>query len=420
MLVSTDALTTGMEQLQKDDFYSRENSELFVLICEMYYNNRDIDQVTIMCGVKESGRKIRDEYIYDIITNQNTTPVIEEYCRILRARSNARKIIKDSYTAAQSASDIRNDPLEVVGKLENSMMGILQSGTSSKYVYLHTELPGFLERIQAITKGDTSNRIKSGFYDLDKITGGFEYGTVWCVAGRPSMGKTSLALNIMHNAAKNGVKSCIYSFEMTKAQITSRMVSMESGISLFRLNTSPLTKKEFESIGIAANRLNTLPLVIDDETSVRPLELKAKARRLIRKEKVKLLVVDYLQLMSGEGGEGNRNLEIQAVSRSLKAIAKDLNIVVIAVSQLSRDCEKRGRDVKSKTPQMYDLREGGDIEQDVEGIIFPFRPAQYDDTYDESDARLIVAKNRNGQTGTCEVGWHGLTASFYNAQKNEF
>jgi replicative DNA helicase len=353
-------------------------------------------------------------YLARLVDAVPTAANIEYHCRILKDKSVLRKlieastdIIQDAYVAPAGEVD------DTLDRAEQRIFQIAQASERQGFVWIKEILWPTFERIEELQQSPGSvTGVAAGFPDLDNMTAGFQPGDLVVVAGRPSMGKTALALNFaQHAAIEQDVSVAIFSLEMSKESLVQRLLCAEGRVDSGRLRRGRLQDDEYARLATAAGHLNTAPIWIDDSPAITALEVRAKARRLAAETNLGMLVVDYLQLMAGPRNVENRQQEISAISRSLKAVAKELNIPVIALSQLSRGPEQR----TDKRPLLADLRESGAIEQDADVVMFVYREEAYrkdgdmlDDKGEslEGRAELIVGKQRNGPTGTVQLYFH--------------
>lgn len=287
---------------------------------------------------------------------------------------------------------------EVIDSIESELFGVLQRNTKAAARSIADVIPDTLTAIDGYKSQSGSIAIPTGFSRLDEMTMGLRASDLIVLAGRPSMGKTALALNIIqHLALKQGIPCLIFSLEMARDQLVERMICSEARVDSQAMRKGRLNSADYELVGQTAKRLSESPIIIDDSPTLTALELRSRARRLKALHGIRLIVVDYMQLMTEPSRSENRQQEIAAVSRSLKSLAKELNVPVLALSQLSRQVEQRGGDHR---PQLSDLRESGAIEQDADVVMFVYRPERYDHKADAESAEIIIAKQRNGPTGT--------------------
>ena len=417
MLIDGDAVARAVEYIDESAFYKEANRRIYRAMIRLYSRGEVIDATTLSDELKSASALEGAggmAYLARLIDAVPTSANIEYHTRIVRDKAVLRSLI-------ESATDIIQDAYEApAGEVDNTLdraeSRIFQIAQASKrrgFVWIKEILWPTFERIDELQKTPGAvTGVASGFPDLDRMTAGFQRGDLIVVAGRPSMGKTSLALNFAQHAAIDGeVAVAIFSLEMSKEALVQRLLCAEGRVDSGRLRRGRLQDDEYTRLATAAGHLNTAQIWIDDTPAINPLELRAKARRLAADIDLGMIVIDYMQLMDGPRNVENRQQEISAISRSLKAIAKELNIPVIALSQLSRQPEQR----TDKRPLLADLRESGAIEQDADLVMFVYREEAYRkaaDKFDESGesiegkAELIIGKQRNGPTGTVNLYFH--------------
>lgn len=417
MLIDGDAVARAVEMLDDSSFYREGNRRVFRAMLRLYSRGEVIDVVTLSDELKSAGELEGAggmSYLARLVDAVPTAANIEYHCRILKDKSVLRKLIDASTDIIQDAYGAPAGEVEdTLDRAEQRIFQIAQSSERQGFVWIKEILWPTFERIEELQRSPGSvTGIASGYPDLDNMTAGFQPGDLVVVAGRPSMGKTALALNFaQHAAIEQDVSTAIFSLEMSKESLVQRLLCAEGRVDSGRLRRGRLQDDEYARLATAAGHLNTAPIWIDDSPAITALEVRAKARRLAAETNLGLLVVDYLQLMAGPRNVENRQQEISAISRSLKAVAKELNIPVIALSQLSRGPEQR----TDKRPLLADLRESGAIEQDADVVMFVYREEAYrkdgdmlDDKGEslEGQAELIVGKQRNGPTGTVRLYFH--------------
>ena len=411
MLIDGDAVAKALEHVDDSMFYREANRRLFRAMQRLFERGEVIDPVTLTEDLRGRGELESvggTSYLAELIEAVPTAANIEYHCRILKERALLRRLIEASTETIQEAFGAGSDQTEeVIDRAEQRIFGLAQAGQRKGFVWIKEILwPAFehIERLQQAEGAITG--VPTGFPDLDGLTAGFQPSDLIVVAGRPSMGKTSLVLNVMqHVAIEESTPVALFSLEMSKESIVQRLLCSEGRVNSSNLRKGSLTEQEYMQLATAAGHLNTAPIWIDDTPAITALELRAKARRLRAEVDLGLLIVDYMQLMQGPAGSENRVQEISAISRTLKAVAKELDVPVIALSQLSRAPEQRGE----HRPQLSDLRESGAIEQDADLVLFLYRPEVYFGKEDqdgnslEGKAELIIGKQRNGPTGTVSL-----------------
>jgi replicative DNA helicase len=411
MLIDADAVAKAIEVVEVDMFYREANRRLYRAMRRLFERGEAIDPVTLteeLRGSDELDSVGGPAYLAELIEAVPTAANIEYHGKIIREKALVRRLIEASTDTIRDAFASGADAVEdTLDRAEQRIFQISESGRRKGFVWIKEILwPAFehIERLQEAEGAVTG--VPSGFPDLDNLTAGFQPGDLAVIAGRPSMGKTSLVLNIMqHVAIEDGKPVAFFSLEMSKEAIVQRLLCAEGQVNSSNLRRGKLSEQEFMQLATAAGHLNTAPIWIDDTPAITALEVRAKARRLRAEVDLALIVVDYLQLMRGPRSE-NRVQEISAISGSLKAVSKELNVPLIALSQLSRAPEQR----TEHRPQLADLRESGAIEQDADLVLFIYRPEVYSrDAADmeseslEGKAELIIGKQRNGPTGTVDL-----------------
>ncbi|MGH7545576.1 MAG: replicative DNA helicase [Gemmatimonadota bacterium] len=412
MLLDANAVAKAIEFVQEAMFYREAHRRLFRSMRRLFERGQPIDAVTLTEELKSDGTLDSvggQEYVAEILEAVPTAANIEYHCRIVREKAllrrlieSATQIIQDAFEAGQADID------EVLDVAEQRVFEIAQAYERGGFVRLKEliwKTFEYIEKLEASAGGVTG--VASGFADLDRYTAGFQNADLVVVAGRPSMGKTAITLNFaQHAAIDNQIPVALFSLEMSKEQIVQRLLCSEARVDSNRLRTGRLQADDYTRLSTAAGHLSQAPMWIDDTPALTALELRAKARRLKAEVDVKLIVVDYLQLMQGPREAENRVQEISAISRALKAVAKELDIPVLALSQLSRAPEQR----QDHRPQLADLRESGAIEQDADVVLFLYRPGTYaspqmmiENPELETQAELIIGKQRNGPTGSIQL-----------------
>ena len=421
MLSSKEAVSKSIQWLKSDDFYKDVHAIIFSAMDKLADKSEPIDTLSVSEYLKKNNDLEKVGGIYFITGLVDTVPTaahVEKYAKIVAEKSLLRKLILLSHQIAKEAYDDNNDINDILETVEKSMFKITQNQLKGGFQQIN---PIMLEALNVLEeqrkKGGSITGVPSGLVDLDQITSGFQNGDLIIVAGRPGMGKTALALSMIRNAAidtKIGIG--MFSLEMGNQSLAMRLLCAEARVNMHFVRTGKLPRKLWSNLSYAAGELEKAPIYLDDTPAITVRELRAKARRLVAEEKVNMIVVDYLQLMQGPRGSENRQQEISVISRSLKALAKEINLPVIALSQLSRAVEQR----QDHRPQLSDLRESGAIEQDADIVIFLYRPWIYSkEQEDEGKAEIIVAKQRNGPTGKLDATFISQYARFENQSNSE-
>ena len=407
ILLDNTALDRLVEVLQAEDFYREAHRKIFRGMHRLSERSEPVDLITLSEELRGRG-ELADlggaAYLGELAERVPTAANILQYARIVRDKAILRGLITTATAIAARGYEPGQDVKDLVERAEQEIFSISDREVRPAFVRIDALLGDAFRKIDRLHDQRTPvTGVPTGFADLDKLTAGLQPSDLVVVGGRPSMGKTAFCLNIAEHAAlraDSGV--AVFSLEMSKEQLAMRMLCSEARVDLARVRTGHLTDREFRELAEAAARLSYAPVYVDDSPAMSVLELRAKARRLHRDPaaKLKLIVVDYLQLMRSSEGKDSREQEISEISRSLKALAKELNVPVVALSQLNRQVESRDRG----KPRLADLRESGAIEQDADVIMFIYREEVYvEDTDKQGVAEIIVAKQRNGPIGSVEL-----------------
>ena len=418
-LISKDAVVTALKLLQPDDFYRNAHRVVFEAVQALAAQNEPVDAVTVTEWLSRHARL--DEVggaaaLYDLTDQVPTAANAAYYARIVRDRSLLRRLIDAGARVTQLGYEPTDDALQTVDRAESIVYDLAQSGTAGDFTPLNELLTESFERLELLSKERSEvTGLATGFDDLDRLTAGLQPQNLVIVAARPSMGKSGLALGIAEYVAIDTRKSVLlFSLEMSKVEIVNRMLSSQARVESGRLRTGRLEDGHWRALGEALGRMSDAPLYIDDTPSITMLEIRAKARRLKQRVGLDLVIVDYLQLMSSNRRSDNRVQEVAEFSRGLKMLAKELDIPVVALSQLSRQPESR----TDKRPMLSDLRESGSIEQDADIVSFIYRDEVYDaDSPDKGTAELIIAKHRNGAVGKVQLAFLAHYAKFANLSR---
>ena len=400
------------------DFYHTENKEVFKVIQSLSEESKVTDLLTVSDYLDSSTEfepKPSIEYLSEIVESTAGNSNITEYAKIIREKALLRELIQISSEIAQSAYKPEGkSPSELVDIAESHIFEIAERGNRNMVFAEMSDLvkQTYDELDKRSQGGGNITGVSSGFRELDNLTAGLQNGELIIIAGRPSMGKTAFALNIAeHTALADENPVAIFSMEMSASSLAQRMISSLGRVNAHSIKTGQLEEKDWNRVDGAIQQIKNAPIYIDDTPSLTPIELRARARRIQREKGLSLIVIDYLQLMSVHGNKENRATEISEISRNLKALARELNIPIIALSQLNRSVEQR----TDKQPQMSDLRESGAIEQDADLIAFIYREEVYDPDTDKKGVALInVAKQRNGSIGQFNLTFLGRYTRFEN------
>jgi len=423
ILIDNEALPKALEVIGIDDFYKTSHRKIFRSMVELFDRNEPIDLITLTDYMKR-----KDEldavggvsYLSSLVNMVPTAANIKYHSKIVREKGLLRSLLR---SATEIASKVYEDNLEaeeMVDYAEKSIFDISDKRVKASFITLKELIKSSFEMIEHLyDKKEAITGVPSGFRDLDELTTGFQKGDLIVVGGRPSMGKTSFTLNIaQHVGLESKETVAIFSLEMAKEQLAFRMLCSEAMVNSNSIRKGFIKKEDWHKLTGAASKLTGAPIFIDDSSGITVLELRAKARRLKMEHGLSLVIVDYLQLMRGKGSFERREQEISDISRSLKALAKELSIPVIAVSQLNRSVEQR----RPPTPMLADLRESGAIEQDADVILFLYRDEVYnkDTPANKGEAEVIVAKQRNGPIGKVNLTFNSSCTRFLNRADREY
>ena len=421
MLMDKDAITTASEIISGEDFYQTAYGVVFDSVVELFNEGKPVDLITLQNRLKEKDvpEEISSlEFVRDLVAAVPTSANIKYYAEIVAEKSLLRKMIKmnDEIT---NACYLAKEPVEaIMERTEKQVFELVQNRGASDYVPIRQVVLNALEKIEKTSKSKgTVTGIPTGFIDLDYKTSGFQPSDFILVAARPSMGKTAFVLNIaQHVAFRQNKTVAIFSLEMSKEQLVNRLFSLESYVDAQLLRTGNLKDSDWEKLIEGAGTIGKSNLIIDDTPGISISELRSKCRKYKLEHGLDMIIIDYLQLMSGSVGKrsDSRQQEISDISRSLKAVARELNVPVISLSQLSRAVEQR----PDHRPMLSDLRESGAIEQDADVVMFIYRDDYYHkDTEHVNEAEIIIAKQRNGPIGTVTLTWLPQYTKFANSQR---
>jgi replicative DNA helicase len=418
MLDST-VLPTISGRLRAEDFYSERHQLLYQAMLDLQDEQVEIDLRTLQARLEQRGQLEMIgglAYLTGLDMDLPDIGRIDAYVEIVKERSVRRRLIQMSGQIIRNCLDGGLEAKEALGRAEQAVLSLGEEAIQRGFAQLSNVLHSTLEELEE-RPGTMLTGVPSGFVDFDRVTQGLNRGNLIIIAGRPGMGKTSFALNVAQHVTVRERKTVgIFSLEMSQQELALRILCSEADISFARLRSNRVSQKEWTRIIQTVRAIGDAPLFIDDSPNPTLLEVASKARRLKAERGLSVIVLDYLQLMQAGGKYENRNLEISAISRGLKQLAKELEIPVIALSQLSRQTERRGSDHR---PQLADLRESGSIEQDADMVAFIYRDEVYNPTEENKGlAELIIAKHRNGETGTIDLVFLGETTSFRNLDRH--
>lgn len=408
ILIDTDALVKIADKVDAYDFYDEKHRYIYEAINQLYEKHSPIDVLTLSDQMQANTTLEAiggSSYLAELTNFVPTASHVEQYAEIVAQKALRRRLIKAAQDIATLGFNETHDLQDLIENAETRLFEVSQQHIKQDVTSLETILTESFDRLDMLHKDKGTIRgVPTGYKDLDNKLAGFQRSDLVILAARPSMGKTALALNFAHNIALKSKKPVlIFSLEMSKEQLVDRMLAMESGVDAWALRTGNLNDTDFEKIGQAMGTLSEAQIFIDDSPSITVSELRTKARREAHSHELGLIIVDYLQLMSGGnkfGGEGNRVQEISEISRGLKGIARELNVPMLALSQLSRSVESRSPQI----PQLSDLRESGSIEQDADVVAFIYREEWYNPETDRRNiADIFIRKHRNGPTGGVEL-----------------
>ena len=421
MLSSKDAVSKSIQWLTSDVFYKDAHGKIFSAMELLFDKGEPVDTVSVVDLLKKNKdlESVGGTYfVTGLVESVPTAAHVERYSKIVMEKALLRRLITLSHSISKEAYDDSQDVADILDTVEQSIFSITQNRLKGGFTQINNIVVDALEKLELIrARGGSVIGVPSGLLDLDDITSGFQDGDLIIIAGRPGMGKTALALSMIRNAALEAdVGVGMFSLEMANHQLAMRLLCAEARVDSHFVRTGKLPAKLWKNLGLSAGDLEKAPIYLDDSPALTVLELRAKARRLKAEHNICMIVVDYLQLMQGPRGVESRQQEISVISRSLKALAKELSIPVVALSQLSRAVEQRA----DRKPQLSDLRESGAIEQDADVVIFLYRPWVYSqEDEDEGKAEIIVAKQRNGPTGHISASFISKYARFENLSQAE-
>ena len=418
MLMDREAIIAASEIITDADFYQKQYGVMFGCMVELFNEGQSVDVINLQNRLKEKDvppEVASLETLKDIITTVPTSANVKAYANIVREKAVMRRLIRVNEEIANSCYAGKERLEDILTHTEKAIFDLLQSRTGGDFVPIRQVALNVLEKIEIASKTkDTVTGIPTGFIDLDYKTSGMQPSDFILIAARPSMGKTAFVLNVVdHVAVRKGIPCMVFSLEMSKEQLVNRMLSMESNVDSQKLRTGTLTDSDWDAVVEGVGIIGNSKLIIDDTPGISVPELRSKCRKMKLEYGLSLVIIDYLQLMSGSrrGGNENRQQEISDISRSLKALARELQAPVIALSQLSRACETR----TDHRPMLSDLRESGAIEQDADVVMFLYRDDYYNkDTDHPNEAEVIIAKQRNGPIGTVNLLWRPEYTKFVN------
>jgi len=416
LLIDNDALPKVAAMLSADDFYREAHRHVYKAVLDLFNNNEPVDWITLTASLKKSGLLEAvggAAFLTELIDAVPSAANILHYTKVVKEKAVLRQLISAATEISTRCYEDHAEIDQFLDEAEQIVFRIGEARIQSGFVHVRPLMTESFKTIETLYDRKANiTGTPSGFKDLDSLTAGFQPSDLVIIAGRPSMGKTSFALNVaMHAAIETRTPTGIFSLEMSKEQIALRILCARASVNLKSLRTGFLTSEDWGRLTLAVGNISDAPLFIDDSPAINTLEIRAKARRLKKEHDLGLIIVDYLQLMRGATKSDFREQEISEISRSLKALAKELAVPVIALSQLNRKVEER----PNKRPQLADLRESGAIEQDADVIIFIYRDEVYNRSEDnpkKGEAEIIIGKQRNGPIGMVSLAFHAESSTF--------
>lgn len=419
MILDREAIVVASELISGEDFYNKQYGVLFETMVELNDQGSAVDMVTLQNRLKEKDvppEVSSLEFVRDLLTIVPTSANIKYYANIVAEKSTLRKLIRLNEEIANTCYAGKESLEVILEDTEKRVFQLVQKRNTGDFVPIRQVVMNAMDKIEAASRNNGAvTGIPTGFIDLDYRTAGMQPSDLVLIAARPSMGKTAFVLNIaQHVAFRQNKTVAIFSLEMSKEQLVNRMFSLESRVDAQHLRTGQLNDQEWEKLIESAGVIGRSNLIIDDTPGISIAELRSKCRKFKLEHNLSMIIIDYLQLMSGSGRSDSRQQEISDISRSLKAVARELSVPVLALSQLSRAVEQR----PDHRPMLSDLRESGAIEQDADVVMFIYRDDYYNhDTEKKDVAEIIIAKQRNGPIGTIELAWLPMYTKFANLQK---
>lgn len=419
MIMDRDAIVAASELISGTDFYENQYSILFETMVELHNEGRPVDLVTLQDRLKEKDvppQVCSLEFIRDLVTSVPTSANVRYYAQIVRDKAVLRRLIKVTEETANECYLDKEKLDAILEKTEKQVFDIVQNRGTKEFTDIREVVLRTIDSIEASAKNQGSvTGVATGFYDLDYKTAGLQPSDLVLIAARPSMGKTAFVLNIAEYAAlKSNVTTVIFSLEMSQDQLVKRILAMNSRVDSQAIRTGNLSPEDWQNLMESARLVGNSNLVIDDTSAISISELRSKCRKLKLEKNLGLVIIDYLQLMSGSKKSESRQQEISEISRSLKSLAREISVPVVALSQLSRAVEQR----PDKRPMLSDLRESGAIEQDADVVMFIYRDDYYNrDTEEPGVSEIIIGKQRNGPVGTVKLGWQAQLTKFTNLER---
>jgi len=424
ILLDNNALYTAFELITQDDFYKDSNKKIFVAMTELLEKNEPIDIITLTDHLRKKDSLDAvggTQYLTSLVSTIPTSANVRFHSKIVREKSMVRGLLRSVTDIARNVYETEQDAEELIDYAEKTIFDLSEKRISPSFSLLKDVIKDSFQMIEHLyDKKETVTGVPSGFKELDEMTTGLQKSDLIIIGGRPSMGKTAFSLNIAQHVGVNMKEPvAVFSLEMSKEQLAFRMLCSEAMVDSNNIRKGFIRKDDWHKLTSAAGKLAESPIFIDDSSAISVLEMRAKARRLKVEHGLSLIIVDYLQLMRGRGNAERREQEISEISRSLKGLAKELRVPVIALSQLNRGVETR---TGNKKPTLADLRESGAIEQDADVIIFLYRDEVYnrDSNDNKGKAEIIIAKQRNGPTGTIMLSFISQCTRFVDYSDREY
>lgn len=413
MLLSKDAIADVVEHLRVEDFYKPAHATIFGAVLDLYGRGEPADAVTVADQLAKSGELLRiggAPYLHTLSASVPIAANAGYYARIVTEQAILRRLVEAGTRIAQMGYSAEGEVDQLVDRAQAEIYDVTQQRTAEDYQPLANLMQGAIEEIEAIhSRGGALVGVPTGFSDLDELTNGLHPGQMIIIAARPAMGKSTVGLDLSRSASiKNGLTSAIFSLEMGRNEILMRLLSAEAKVPLQNLRNGKMSEQDWMRLARTQSELSEAPLYIDDSPNLTLMEIRAKCRRLKQRNDLRLVIVDYLQLMTSGKRVESRQQEVSEFSRSLKLLAKELEVPVIAISQLNRGPEQR----TDKKPMLSDLRESGSLEQDADMVMLLHREDAYDREARPGEADFIIAKHRNGPTGTITVAFQGHYSRF--------
>lgn len=421
ILFKPDSLTKIVDLVKETDFYKPAHSVIYSAMLSCYEKGQVIDPVILVDNIKRENKNLNsiggEETILNILKSVPNSANVESYAKIVKEKSTLRNLINVSTKIIEIATDAKDEVHNILDKAENLIFNISQDNERKEVIHVKDLINKELARLEDVYKNKGMvTGIASGLKSLDKVIAGFQPSDLSIIAARPSMGKTAFALNVAYNASLiQKQKVLIFSLEMSDSQIFQRLVSMGSQVSLTKLRNGFLTEEEWSRVGLVTSRLAESEIYVADTPSITVMEIRALSRRLKSSQGLDMILIDYLQLISGNRGKDNRQQEISDISRSLKGLARELGVPILLLSQLSRAPEQRS----DRRPILSDLRDSGAIEQDADVVLFLYRDEYYNETSDKKGiAEIKIGKQRNGPIGKVYLRFFGEFGRFADYMKD--